>query len=237
MQVLFCLALLPAQASSIFLAGDSNIFVTTADNEVFFENVFGGMSVVNYSSRNLNSLGVTATETNYGLSTAITSGNLAGNDFMVFGYTRTSVSGSELSAITDYYNNGGSLFLFGEGNPGFTSLNNTVNSILNAVGSTMRLSTTNNFDAGSSTTLTGLVGNGPYADGVNSWTTAYASEILLGSGEAIISGTADLSFGTAVGFEGSNGLPPSPIPVPAAVWLFGSALAGFAGFSRYKKKA
>jgi len=30
---------------------------------------------------------------------------------------------------------------------------------------------------------------------------------------------------------------PAAVPVPAAVWLFGSALAGFAGFSRFKKKA
>lgn len=29
----------------------------------------------------------------------------------------------------------------------------------------------------------------------------------------------------------------SAVPVPAAVWLFGSAIAGFAGFSRFKKKA
>lgn len=28
----------------------------------------------------------------------------------------------------------------------------------------------------------------------------------------------------------------SPVPVPAAVWLFGTALAGFAGFGRFKKK-
>ncbi len=29
----------------------------------------------------------------------------------------------------------------------------------------------------------------------------------------------------------------SAVPVPAAVWLFGSAIASFAGFSRFKKKA
>lgn len=35
----------------------------------------------------------------------------------------------------------------------------------------------------------------------------------------------------------SVGTPVSAVPVPAAVWLFGSAIAGFAGFSRFKKKA
>ncbi len=29
----------------------------------------------------------------------------------------------------------------------------------------------------------------------------------------------------------------SPVPLPAAVWLFGSAIFGFAGFSRFKKRA
>lgn len=32
-------------------------------------------------------------------------------------------------------------------------------------------------------------------------------------------------------------LNPNPVPVPAAVWLFGSAILGLAGFSRRKKKA
>lgn len=37
----------------------------------------------------------------------------------------------------------------------------------------------------------------------------------------------------------SGGPPPVPgqVPIPAAVWLFGSAIAGFAGFSRFKKKS
>jgi len=33
------------------------------------------------------------------------------------------------------------------------------------------------------------------------------------------------------------GVEVSAVPLPAAVWLFGSVIAGFAGFSRYKKKA
>ena len=32
-------------------------------------------------------------------------------------------------------------------------------------------------------------------------------------------------------------IPPSPVPVPAAVWLFGTALIGFIGFSRRRKIA
>ena len=51
-----------AQAGAILLAGDSNIFITDADNEVFFQNVFNGKTVVNYSSRSLDGLGTTATQ-------------------------------------------------------------------------------------------------------------------------------------------------------------------------------
>lgn len=43
------------------------------------------------------------------------------------------------------------------------------------------------------------------------------------------------SYGSLVGTTGVNLiLTPSPVPVPAAVWLFSSALAGFIGFNRRK---
>jgi len=41
--------------------------------------------------------------------------------------------------------------------------------------------------------------------------------------------------GLTVGVGGLSD--PAVVPVPAAVWLFGSAIAGFAGFSRFKKKS
>ena len=41
--------------------------------------------------------------------------------------------------------------------------------------------------------------------------------------------TADLTFSTYVEV--------SAVPVPAAVWLFGTALVGLAGFGRRRKKA
>ena len=39
------------------------------------------------------------------------------------------------------------------------------------------------------------------------------------------------------GYAGWNSMEVSPIPVPAAAWLFGSALLGFFGFSRKKANA
>jgi len=51
--------------------------------------------------------------------------------------------------------------------------------------------------------------------------------------------TADLIGNDGAGVRIDNfsvGTPVSAVPVPAAVWLFGSAIAGFAGFSRFNKK-
>jgi len=226
---------LPALATPIFLAGDSNIFVTNEDNEVFFQNVFNGQSVANYSSNSLAGLGTTASETNYGAGATITSTGLSGKDFMIFGHSRVAVSANELTAIADYYNGGGSLFLFGEGNQSFLRLNNAVNSILSVVGSTMSLSTTENFDISGFTTLTDFVGTGAFAVGVNSWITGFTSKINLGSGQAVISGRADAGFfGVAIGLENGSSPPPGAVPAPATLALLGLGLAGL-GWSRRKK--
>lgn len=222
----------PGYASSIYLSGDSNIFTTAEDNEIFFQNVFNGKTVANYSSRSLGGLGTTATETNYGTGATVTSAGLGANDFMIFGYARTSVSASELTAISNYVSGGGSLFLFGEGNTSFTSLNNAVNAILGAVGSSMSLSTTLNLDLGGQNIqpLQNLVTTGSQTIGVNSWYTAYASLINLGSGTALISGTGnDGVTGAAIAVE------VSAVPVPAAFPLLLAALGGLGLVGRRRK--
>lgn len=222
-----------ANAGSVFLAGDSNIFGTTADNEILFQNVFNNSSVANFSSRSLAGLGTTATQTSYGSSSTITSSSLSGNDFMIFGYNDTNgVSESELFAITEFYNDGGSLFLFGEGNSYFSSLNSSINSILTAIGSSMSLSLTANLDNSGYTTFNNTAASSPYNTGVNSWQTAYAAQILLGDGTSLVQGVADNGFGVALAYEEHM----SPVPVPAAAWLFGSALIGFAAMRRKKLK-
>ncbi len=51
------------------------------------------------------------------------------------------------------------------------------------------------------------------------------------------------TFGTdqrlrvTLGFLSSSGTPPSTVPVPAAVWLFGTGILGLIGFSKRKLKA
>lgn len=230
------LLILPAyaQAGAIFLSGDSNIFdayaVNNADNEVLFQNVFNGESVANYGAHSLASFGTTATETFSGTSAPITAAGLAGKSFMIFGYTRSSVSASELSAIADFKNNGGSLFLYGEGNDFYVNVNVAVNQILAAVGSTMTLSTlgSENYGPGGYSTVTDVVGVGPYAAGVNTWITGYTAGINLGSGVAVISGTAGGAFGTAIAMEGAS------VPAPGILALLSLGLFGMA-YTRKRK--
>jgi len=230
----------PAQAGGrIFLAGDSNIFdspaYSSADNEVFFQNVFNGESVASYSSKTLSGLGTTASVTAYGTGTAITSAGLAGHSYMLFGLSRSSVTAAELSAISAFHSAGGHLFLFGEGNTAFSSLNIAVNSILSTVGSSMSLSTSgsDNFDISGYTTLTSFTGTGPYAAGVSSWSTAYASKISVGSGTAVISGVADAGyFGTAVGLEDSM----SAVPEPTSIAMWGFGALGACVYARRRKR-
>lgn len=225
----------PVMASSVFLVGDSNLFSTTTDNEVLIQNIFDGTSVLSteatYNALTLASLGTTATET----IGAINDTNLAGKDFLLTGYSysRNSFTGAEILSISHFVSGGGSLFLVGEGNPSFSPLNSAINLVLAAVGSTMRLSTTDNFDNGGFTSLSSLTTGTPFGSGINGFTVAYASSISLGTaGQAVVSGIADASFGTAVGFESL-----SAVPVPAAIWLFGTALIGLVGFGKRRKAA
>lgn len=225
-----CCVALPAQASSVFLVGDSNVFTTAEDNEIFFQNVFNGKSVASFGSLALGSLGTTATISQNGNS-AITAANLAGNDFLLFGHSRSSITAAELAAVADFHNNGGSIFLAGEGASAFNALNTAVNSILSAIGSTMSLSLnqSDNFDVAGFTTLTNFTANGPLLNGVNSWTTAFASGISLGAnGQAILSGTADAAFGTAIGFEGAA-VNPVPLPAGLPLVLSGALILGWVG--------
>lgn len=234
-------AAMPAFASSVYLVGDSNtanqIAVNQGDNEVFFENVLGGKNVANFSSVSFGGF-TTANETNFGSGTVVSAANLVGADFLIFGYSRASVSIAELGAITDFANAGGSLFLIGEGNTAFANVNSAVNSILSAIGSTMSMSTTDNFDRGgllgpSYELIDSFTASGAETAGVNSWSTAFTGSINVGSGSALISGIGDVgTFGVAVASESL-----APIPLPAGLPLLLSGLGGMAWLRRRKKAA
>ena len=47
--------------------------------------------------------------------------------------------------------------------------------------------------------------------------------------------SASLSAGDSMRIDNFSFASPNPIPIPAAIWLFGTALAGVCGFSRHRK--
>ncbi|MGX2032414.1 hypothetical protein [Methylocaldum gracile] len=60
----------------------------------------------------------------------------------------------------------------------------------------------------------------------------YFAAHVAGFNEALTGGTGGAWF---AGSNGQPGTAPEPVPVPAAFWLFGSAVAGFAFASRHSK--
>ncbi len=228
-------------AAGVFLVGDNNIFTTLGDNEILYQNVFNSQNVLNDSTLidPLGGLGTTAVVTDGSISAA----NLSGQDYLMTGFNRGSYSATERTDIVDFVNGGGSLFLIGEYNTNFSALNTSINQILLDIGSTMSLSLTQNHIGAGPVDLVSVSNSTSFGAGVNAWNTDGAqSLILLGlNGQAVVSGqdprpcnTGGVpvcdgvgDIGTVVAFENLN-----PIPIPAAVWLFGSALIGFLGMSR-----
>ncbi len=78
----------------------------------------------------------------------------------------------------------------------------------------------------------------------NFLTLTNVSESLSGNGELLLSGNlqwtglwAGLAQANTSAVVGTFNLAPSAVPVPAAVWLFGSALMGFLGLQKRKMAA
>lgn len=231
-------------AAGVFLVGDSNIFTTQEDNEILFQNIFNGQNVFNDTSYSLAGLSTTANVTNGMISSA----NLTGQDFLITGCCRTTYSNPERTTIVDFVNGGGSLFLIGEYNPNRTDTNIAVNQLLTDLGSTMSLSLTDNLIGAGPVVLDSVTNSTVFGAGVDSWYTEGAAVlILLGlNGEAVVSGRDPRicnpdglpncegvgSLGAVVAYDAL-----SPIPVPAAVWLFGTALIGLLGLQKRRQVA
>lgn len=59
----------------------------------------------------------------------------------------------------------------------------------------------------------------------------------LGAVQSYVLGTATLGTNGTLTLAGNSVTPPPPVPLPAAVWLFGSGLLGLVGVSRRRKAA
>lgn len=146
---------------------------------------------------------------------AFTPANISGFDAIFLGGFY--LNAVEISTLIDYANSGGHVYLAGGTAVGGPATEAAAwNPFLNAFG----MSYASNYN--------GIVGNidvtsatHPIFEGVN---------VLYQASGNSISGT-----GIQVSLNGQGLYAVSPIPIPAAVWLFGSGLIGLIGIGRKKK--
>lgn len=146
-------------------------------------------------------------------------GNLAGanigSNFSAVAYTGSTTAGAPTATPTLYYVNGSTDTLNFNANVGaFNAPNIQEVGKLNA-----NIATVNGFEifADGSAFLAATVGNG------NGVTQLFDVDLVTGKASQIGQFSSGIKGLAAA---------PSAVPVPAAAWLFGSALIGFAGFRR-----
>lgn len=77
-----------------------------------------------------------------------------------------------------------------------------------------------------------------YADSVGALAAVYGLDFSIENGApSYIVLTGELQQNKSINFDGFGSFLVKPVPVPAAVWLFGTALIGLAGFSKRRKAA
>ncbi|MBD2505397.1 P-loop NTPase family protein [Anabaena azotica] len=200
----------PSYAGTIFLSGDTNIvnplvgsFDTPVDpgNVQFFTNILqNGTNVVVQSSNSgsssvanaefefnsfYNSLpGVTSTI----VSDPITESVLSDADLFISFLPDESFTAAEIESLSDFLNNGGSIFFLGE-NSNFPDENARINTALEGLGSNLRI-VNDLFDSGFNTATGSQIASNPFTVGVNTFTYAAPSEV------STVSGGISLFFGT-----------------------------------------
>jgi hypothetical protein len=233
----------PAVAGVIVLVGDSQVAnavdpsVADALNQRFFRNVLGtGTRVLVHAS---NGAGIdivdradTAANTYYntlsGVTSALFSGSitvadLAGIDLFVSIVPDDAYTASEVTALRDFVNGAGVLFLLGENNLSvFDVANAALNALVTGVGGTMSL-------------LDDIVGGDafrvaqdPLTDGVPVLDYAGGSPV---SGGLVLFTEEPPSLKPLIAIE-TVGSTAVPVSVPGTLALLGLGFAGLAGFRR-----
>lgn len=226
------------EARTIIVSGDSNIgnavdgsngAMVNPGNATFFGNVLGAGATVkmaigggadtgiNASAASINTFynslgGVSSTLDGPG--TLIDAAFLAGADLFIGILPDDPYSGSEIMAISDFLDGGGSAFFMGEWDNFQTGENAAINAALAALGSTMSI-VDGFFDGGF--TVTGDIGANPLTAGVTSFT--------VGAGSQIIGGDALVRFTSG---EVAIAVESAVVPLPAPVFLMIAALGGIA---------
>lgn len=209
-------------AGLIITSGDITpaAYVDFYDNGVFFENILqGGSSVavhdLSYSGSSLSGYyndlaGVGST---YLGTTTITASSLSGLDLFITGMQTDAFSASELVALNGFVKSGGSVLFMGD----YTAPVTFINDALAYVGSGMSLIQPNSFP-GDQIATGSAIASDPLTAGVSDF--AYGATYGVTGGTPLFldhSGRPFMAYETAV-------------PVPAAIFLFGSGLIGLFGF-------
>jgi PEP-CTERM motif len=220
-----------ADAGVLFLSGDSNIASSltgatpNAGNQQFFLNVLGagtsvvvlGTSITPVFSTPVNDFynsqgGVSSTL----FSGAVTGALLSGVDLLYSALPDDSFSASELAALSDFLDGGGTIFFAGD-NPGFAPLPNArINDALVALGSGMRILDVG-LDIGDHDAQPYQILPDPFTAGVATFN--YGGVSQTSGGTTLFTGLGESPF---LAYEQTNG--GTPAPEPGTLLLLGAGL-------------
>jgi hypothetical protein len=228
----------------IVLSGDTNVtdalvgdqgFPIDTGNQQFFTNILqdgssvailengGGIQSSSNVNDFYNSLSGVSSNVIVGTVTDIT---LVGVDLFVSAVPDDAYTASEITALDSLLAGGGSIFFLGENsNGGWPLRNGYINDALSVLGSGLSIIPDSIFGTGIETATGAQIATDPLTDGVTTFTYGVPSEVS--GGTHLFLGTAMQPF---VAYE------QTVIPIPPAVWLFGSGLLGLAGIARRKKQ-
>lgn len=226
--------LVPSLANASLVSGDAAISINnpvlaTTTTSSFYP---AGITVSGYfdSTKNNTTIDLGAIPTS-AISATSNNQNLA---FPVFGSTASSSNASRFPQATtmDTSNTStGQIGLSGAlkaTNPGLTNYQTFQDFTLQKVGGTWNLVTHDGLGANTLFQLTNV------SEGIGANGLSLSGDLIFPSNANLIG----LSWGTFLGVTNTSALvghlnlTPSAVPVPAAVWLFGSAMAGLVGYRR-----
>lgn len=230
------LAASTSQAGLIVLSGDSNLegaFGNSIKN--FYSNMLAGQSVLASPGTDVDQTrgiifglpgaGVAASS----MTGEITTDNLNGKDWLVTGGDYLA-STPKAPLIVDFFNAGGNIFLIGE-RPGAAAQNNSINAVLQALGSDMRLVTTTNA-IGAWVSISDYIHPNPLTENVSELRGTALSEVTGGTPLFDIENT---NF-TAVAVE-NLAVSSATVPEPTSLAILSVMGIAACGVRRRSKRA